>query len=121
MATLVTVVHIMTAFILIGLVLLQDSKGGGMGGAFGGGGSQSLLGATGAATLAQKATRWAAVVFAITSIGLSISSQNSSAKSVFEKAAVTESLPSPSSTLVPTSAIPESGATSASSTSTTKP
>jgi preprotein translocase subunit SecG len=70
METFVAVVHIITALVLIALVLLQDSKSDGLGGAFGGGGSNSILGATGGATLAQKLTRGAAVVFAITSLSL---------------------------------------------------
>jgi len=70
METFIAVIHVITALSLIALVLLQDSKGGGVGGAFGGGGSNSILGATGGATLAQKITRVAAVVFALTSIGL---------------------------------------------------
>lgn len=68
----VTVLHIIVALILISLVLLQDNKSGSVGGAFGGGGSSSVFGATGAATLAQKLTRYAAVIFAVTSILLSI-------------------------------------------------
>ncbi|MFN8847329.1 MAG: preprotein translocase subunit SecG [Bdellovibrionales bacterium] len=71
METLVTVVHILVALVLIGLVLIQDSKGGALG-IGGGGGSNSVLGAGGAQTLAAKATRWVAVLFAITSIGLSV-------------------------------------------------
>ncbi len=70
METFIAVIHILTALSLIALVLLQDSKSDGLGGAFGGGGSNSILGATGGATLAQKLTRGAAVVFALTSIGL---------------------------------------------------
>lgn len=70
METLVTVVHILVALVLIGLVLIQDSKGGALG--IGGGGSNSVLGAGGAQTLAAKATRWVAIVFALTSIGLSV-------------------------------------------------
>lgn len=72
METLIAVVHVLTALALIALVLLQDSKSDGLGGAFGGGGSNSILGATGGATLAQKITRGAAVVFALTSIGLTM-------------------------------------------------
>lgn len=71
METFLVIVHILVALVLIILVLLQDSKGGGMGGAFGGG-SSSVFGATGAATLAQKMTRWAAVFFAGTCIALSV-------------------------------------------------
>ncbi len=70
MDSLITVIHIITALILITLVLLQDSKSDGLGAGLGGGGSNSVFGATGATTLAQKLTRGAAVVFALTSIGL---------------------------------------------------
>lgn len=72
MEPFVTLIHIFVALILIALVLIQDNKSGSLGGAFGGGGSNSVLGATGAATLVQKLTRWTAVIFAATSIGLSV-------------------------------------------------
>lgn len=71
METLLTLVHVLIAVVLIGLVLIQDSKGGALG--IGGGStSNSLLGAGGAQTLAAKATRWVAAIFAITCISLSI-------------------------------------------------
>jgi len=72
METFITITHIIVALILIALVLLQDSKSGSLGGAFGGGGSNSVLGATGATSLAQKITRYIAVIFAATSITLSV-------------------------------------------------
>lgn len=72
METLVAVIHIIVALVLIVLILVQDTKSGSIGGAFGGGGSGSVFGATGAATLAQKMTRWTAVVFAATCIMLTI-------------------------------------------------
>lgn len=87
METLIASIHVLVALILIFLVLVQDSKGGGMGGAFGGGSSSSVFGATGAATLAQKMTRWTAVVFAVTSIWLTILSTQSG-KSLLENAAL---------------------------------
>jgi preprotein translocase subunit SecG len=70
METMLTLIHVLVALILIGLVLIQDSKGGALG--IGGSTSNSLLGAGGAQTLAAKATRWIAVLFAVTSISLSI-------------------------------------------------
>lgn len=82
MEVFVTVLHLVVAFILISLVLLQDTKSSSVGGAFGGG-SSSVFGATGAATLAQKLTRWTAVIFAITSVALSIFASRSH-KSVFD-------------------------------------
>lgn len=73
MMTFVAIVHILVAIILIGLVLIQDSKGGGaLGIGGGGGGSNSLLGATGAQTLAAKMTRIVAVIFALTCISLTV-------------------------------------------------
>ena len=107
MDTFVAVVHVITALVLIALVLLQDSKSGGLGGAFGGGGSNSILGATGGATLAQKMTRGAAVVFAITSLTLTVTSRGG--KSVVDNmptpppAAATTELPA---TDVPTTTLP---------------
>lgn len=86
MESFVAVVHILVAFSLILLVLLQDSKSGSVGGAFGGGGSSSILGATGAATLAQKLTRWIALIFAATSISLSFFASKTQ-KSVMDSAA----------------------------------
>jgi len=83
MDTLVSVIHVITALVLIALVLVQDSKGDALGGSFGGGGgSNSLLGSTGATTLVQKATRWTAVVFAATSLTLTLMSKNT--KSVID-------------------------------------
>jgi preprotein translocase subunit SecG len=72
MFTFVATLHVLVAIGLIFMVLIQDSKGGASGGMFGGGGSQSILGATGAATLFVKITRWLAVVFALTCMTLTI-------------------------------------------------
>ncbi|HEX4925797.1 MAG TPA: preprotein translocase subunit SecG [Bdellovibrionales bacterium] len=71
MFTFVAVLHIIVAIGLIFMVLIQDSKSA-TGGMFGGGGSQSILGATGAATLFVKITRVLAVVFALTCIALTV-------------------------------------------------
>ncbi len=100
MGTFIAILHVVVALVLIGLVLVQDSKGGGalgMGG--GGGGSNSVLGATGASTLAAKMTRIAAVVFALTSIGLTILSSRES-KSVLDKLPAASALPATPTTPV---------------------
>lgn len=94
METFLTVTHLLVALILIVLVLVQDSKGGSVGGAFGGGGSQSILGATGAATLAQKLTRIVAVLFAITCISLTIHCSTKN-KSVMDGAGAAAPLTAP--------------------------
>lgn len=87
METFITLTHILVALILIALVLVQDTKSGSLGGAFGGGGSNSVFGATGATTLAQKITRYTAIVFAATSIALSVLATKSH-KSLMDSAPV---------------------------------
>jgi len=101
MNTFIAILHVVTALVLISLVLIQDSKGDGalgMGG--GGGGSNSVFGATGASTLAAKMTRIAAIIFALTSIGLSVLSSQQS-KSVLDQMPAATSAPAP---VVPASA-----------------
>ncbi len=70
--TLIAILHIVVAVLLVTIVLLQDSKNSGVGGAFGGGGSQTLFGATGAANFLVKITRGLAVIFMGTCIGLTL-------------------------------------------------
>ena len=81
MVTLLAVVHIIACLGLVGLVLLQDSKGGGI--FTSQSSSNSVLGATGATTLAQTMTKVMAGIFAITCIALSIVSARSE-KSVID-------------------------------------
>jgi len=69
---LLTLVHVVVALILIGVVLLQTGKRADLAGAFGGGGSQTVFGTRGAATLLSKITTGAAIAFMLTSLGLSL-------------------------------------------------
>jgi len=70
METLILVVHVLVAFSVIGLVLLQHGKGADVGAAFGGGASGSLFGASGSANFLSRATAILAAVFFLTSLGL---------------------------------------------------
>jgi preprotein translocase subunit SecG len=70
MFNLLLVVQILSSLAIISLVLLQQGKGADMGSAFGSGSAGSLFGATGAANFMSRATKWAAVVFFISTIGL---------------------------------------------------
>lgn len=78
MTSALIIFYIVIAIALIILVLLQDPKGDGA--IFGGGGGQSLFGATGATSFVVKATRAVAVLFAVCVVGLnySLMSKNSS-------------------------------------------
>lgn len=68
--TILLVIQIITSFTIIVLVLLQQGKGADMGSAFGSGSAGSLFGATGAANFLSRATKWAAVVFFLTTMAL---------------------------------------------------
>ncbi|MGQ0752448.1 MAG: preprotein translocase subunit SecG [Betaproteobacteria bacterium] len=72
MEILLLVVHVLTAVAIIGLVLLQHGKGADVGAAFGSGASGSMFGASGSANFLSRATAILAVVFFLTSLGLTI-------------------------------------------------
>ena len=70
MTTILIGIHVLVCFFLIFVVLLQSAQAADLAGAFGGGGSQTALGMRGAATMLQKATTGAAVLFMLTSLAL---------------------------------------------------
>lgn len=65
-------VHVIVCLFLIVVVLLQSGQAADLAGAFGGMGSQTAFGPRGSATLLSKATTISAIIFMITSMGLSI-------------------------------------------------
>ena len=71
MSILLTIVHILVCVVLILVVLAQQGKGQDLASAFGGGGSSAAFGARGAATFLAKVTTGAAILFMLTSLGLS--------------------------------------------------
>jgi preprotein translocase subunit SecG len=70
METVVLVLHVLAAIALVGLVLLQHGKGADVGAAFGSGASGSVFGAAGSANFLSRSTAVLAVVFFLTSLGL---------------------------------------------------
>ena len=81
----ITALHILVCVILVLVVLLQSGKGADLAGAFGGGATQTAFGSRGPASFLSKMTTIAAVVFMLTSIGLSMmSSKKIESKSVLE-------------------------------------
>ncbi len=83
------VIHIAACIGLILIVLLQKGKGAGMGAAFGGS-SQTIFGSAGATTFLHKVTTVIAIVFMLTSLGLSIFFGRGPATSVMEDVTKTE-------------------------------
>lgn len=70
METVVWVVHVLTAVVLVGLVLVQHGKGADMGASFGSGSAGSLFGSSGSANFLSRSTAAAAAVFFVTSLSL---------------------------------------------------
>jgi preprotein translocase subunit SecG len=96
MISLITFVHIIVCLFIIIVVLLQSGKAGDIAAAFGGMGSQTAFGPRGAANILQKATTWAAILFMVTSITLSIyASRKTTGNSVLKgvKTAPTQQAP----------------------------
>ena len=72
MVILLVIIHVIVCLFLVGVVLLQQGKSADLAGAFGGQGSQTAFGPRGAANLLTKLTTYSAIVFMLTSIGLTI-------------------------------------------------
>src|SRR5574340_1493421 len=70
MQTLVLVIHVIAALGVVGLVLLQHGKGADAGAAFGSGASGSVFGAAGSANFLSRTTAILALIFFLTSLGL---------------------------------------------------
>lgn len=88
MSTFIIIIHVTVAIALILIVLLQTGRGADMGAAFGGGGSQTLFGSTGASTFLSRLTTIAAIVFMLTSLMLAYLSSHRTAKSVMSEITV---------------------------------
>jgi preprotein translocase subunit SecG len=115
MMVFLVIIHVIVCVALIMIVLLQTGKGADIGAAFGGGGSNTLFGTSGASTFLSKATTVAAVVFMLTSLTLSyLSSQRTGTSVVTEVPAVeskgTEAAPAPAAAPAATEAKPETPA-----------
>ncbi|MDP6978372.1 MAG: preprotein translocase subunit SecG [Myxococcota bacterium] len=70
MYTFLIALHILVCFVLILVVLLQRGKGGDVGAALGGGGSNTVFGSRGAGNFLTKLTTGSAIIFMITSLSL---------------------------------------------------
>src|SRR3546814_6714870 len=91
--TLLMIIQIISALAIIVLVLLQQGKGADMGSAFGSGSAGSLFGATGAANFLSRTTKWAAVVFFVSTLGLAYVSHKGSAPTGAVESGVMQNFP----------------------------
>lgn len=72
MIYLVATIHVIVSLFLIIIILLQQGSSADLAGAFGGQGSQTAFGPRSASTMLTKATAWAAAIFMLTSLTLTI-------------------------------------------------
>jgi preprotein translocase subunit SecG len=72
---LVSAIYVLTCFVLMLVILLQQGKGGDIANAFGGGSSQAAFGARSGATVLSRATAIAAALFLIGAMVLGIGGQ----------------------------------------------
>ena len=79
-----SIIHALTCIFIVVFILLQDPKGGVLGNLGGGGGSKSLFGSQGAGGFLVTATKWLAIMFALTSITLSYISSLQNKSSLME-------------------------------------
>ncbi len=70
MYQLIMIIHVLAAFCLIALVLVQQGKGATMGAAFGSGASQTVFGSRGSGSFLLRVTISFVVIFFATSIAL---------------------------------------------------
>jgi preprotein translocase subunit SecG len=79
---LIVAVYVLVCLFLIGVILLQQGKGGDIANAFGGGGSQAVFGARSGATLLTRATSVLAALFVVLSLVLTAWGQRGSSSVV---------------------------------------
>jgi preprotein translocase subunit SecG len=89
----VATLHVIVCVILVLVVLLQSGKGADLAGAFGGGATQTAFGSRGPASFLSKMTTVAAIIFMLTSLGLSMISIKTERKSVLETTGAQRSAP----------------------------
>jgi preprotein translocase subunit SecG len=95
---ILTCVQVFSAFVIIGLVLLQRGKGADAGAGFGAGASGTVFGARGATTALSRATAVFAAIFMINSLalaylGTTAGKENEAQKTILDEAAAPKPKP----------------------------
>jgi len=77
MVQAILAIHLLTALVIIGLILMQQGKGAEAGASFGAGASQTLFGSSGSWNFFSRMTAIFAAIFFVTSITLAVIAKNS--------------------------------------------
>lgn len=121
MIAVLAIVHILIGFALIVFVLLQDPKGGAMGVFSGGSSSNSFFGASGASNFLTSTTKWLAILFAASCLGLTYITTRHGANSVMDSYSNPPAAPAPEVTPGPSAPAEGAAAPAAPENSTEKP
>jgi preprotein translocase subunit SecG len=89
MYTVLLIVHVLACIFLVLVVLLQTGKGADMGAVFGGS-SSTVFGSSGAGNFLTRLTTATAIIFMLTSMGLTYLSSHPTSSTVFDTAPVAE-------------------------------
>ncbi len=92
MYTIILIVHVFACIFLVLVVLLQTGKGADMGAVFGGS-SSTVFGSSGAGNFLTRLTTATAIIFMLTSMGLTYLSSHPTSSTVFDSAPLAEPLP----------------------------
>ena len=88
METLLLFLYIIISVSLVGLILLQQSKGSDIGSAFGGGSSNTMFGPNSSLSPLAKITAILAVIFLVLSFYLTLQSRNQNNETILEEVIV---------------------------------
>ena len=110
MYTMLLIVHVLACVFLVLVVLLQTGKGADMGAVFGGS-SSTVFGSSGAGNFLTRLTTATAIIFMLTSMGLTYLSSHPTSPTVFDSAPVAE--PAPEAPLADPQSAPNPGAPAA--------
>jgi preprotein translocase subunit SecG len=100
MFTVITIIHILACIFLVLVVLLQTGKGADMGAVFGGS-SSTVFGSSGAGNFLTKLTTATAIIFMLTSLGLTYFSAERNSATVFDAAPASAPAPAAPEAAVP--------------------
>lgn len=93
LTTVLVIVHFIVAALIIALVLMQQGKGADMGASFGGGGGNTVFGASGGMSVFAKGTAILATIFFVTSFALALSARNSAVDTIQDDIPILETVP----------------------------
>ncbi len=86
MHTVLIVIHVITCFLLVAIVLLQQGRGADMGAVFGGASSTTVFGSSGAGNFLTRMTAGLATVFMVTAAALTYMGAYQVTGTVFDQA-----------------------------------